>query len=131
MSYLDRLRADDQRKAFAGTPAPTKPTEPGFVSSAGSDSPIKTLSSCAAEGSGLPSLSTVQEAGRRVVLARLEGHPDITRAFVSRFEGDVLVITLAIRGVGTCELSIPPGRFKRDSLSDFDALARCLEGTAV
>jgi hypothetical protein len=70
----------------------------------------------------LPS-SPVQEAARREVLAQLETHPSIERAFVNRFEADgTLVVTLAIRGVGTGELKIPTERFSQGTLNDYGAL---------
>lgn len=76
----------------------------------------------------LPSLLPGQQVARQQVLARLEAHPAVKRAFMTRWEGDLLVVTLAIRGVGTGELAIA-----RDSLGrpqDFAALLECLEGHA-
>ena len=143
VKYLDRLR-DNEKKVFGGDTAPTKltertqapretltrPTKPGFVSFAGAAPSAKPPLNCEAIGVGVveyPPPSAVQEATRRDVLARLEAHPTVKRAFTTRFEGAVLVVTLALRGVGTCELSIPADRFSRDSLADFDSLLRCLE----
>ena len=143
MSYLDRLRAEDAKKVFAGTPSPTKPTkapnaanlkppkptEPGFVSSAGADPPLKTFAG-EVDDLELPPLAEVQEAARRDVLARLEADPESKRAFVTRFERDTLIVALAVRAIGTCELSIRPDRFNGTSLADFQTLARCLEDAA-
>jgi hypothetical protein len=68
-------------------------------------------------------LSPVQEAARREVLAQLEAHPAVQRAFVNRFEHDgTMIVTLAIRGVGTGELLIPAERFSQSSLDDYAAL---------
>jgi hypothetical protein len=44
-----------------------------------------------------------------------------------------MIITLAIRDVGTCELAIPSERFGRSDLGDYDGLVACVmkaEGTA-
>ena len=68
-------------------------------------------------------LSPTQEAARREVLAQLEAHPTVQRAFVNRFEHDgTMIVTLAIRGVGTGELLIPAERFSQSSLDDYAAL---------
>ncbi len=85
-----------------------------------------------AAGCDLPPLSATQEAARNEVLARLDAHPSVKRTFVTRFEGDVLIVTLAIRDVGTGELAIPADSLNRANLADFDALLSCLEqpGTA-
>ena len=69
------------------------------------------LVSTAAEPDDAP-LSAAQESARRQVLAQLEAHPSIKRAFVNRFNPDgTMVVTLAIRGIGTGELLIPADRF--------------------
>jgi hypothetical protein len=78
---------------------------------------------------GLPQLSPVEEAARQEVLRRLEIHPDVMRAFVCRFERDVLIVSLAVRGIGTCELSIPRDRFNQNSVAQLGALLRCLEAS--
>jgi hypothetical protein len=64
------------------------------------------------------------------VLARLEAHPPHKRAFVTRFDGDALIVTLAIRNVGTGELAIPRDRLKRGILGDLRALLGSLDGSA-
>lgn len=66
------------------------------------------------------------EAGLPPLPARLEADPSIERAFVSRWDCGAMVITLAVRGVGTCELLIPPERFNADSLDDYNRLAGCI-----
>jgi len=71
-----------------------------------------------------------REVTRQEVLARLEAHPSVKRAFTTRFEGDMLIVTLAVRGIGTCELAIPPERFSRDDLADFEDLATTPSGRA-
>jgi hypothetical protein len=71
-------------------------------------------------------LSAAQESARRDVLARLQTHPAINRTFVTRWESDTLIVTLGVRGIGTCELAIPGERFNRESLADYDALLTCL-----
>jgi hypothetical protein len=81
-----------------------------------------------AEGSKAATLSSAQAAARQEVLAQLEAHPTIKRAFVNRFDEDgTMVVTLAIRGVGTGELLIPADRFHQGSLDDFGALIDCVQ----
>jgi hypothetical protein len=72
-------------------------------------------------------LSPTQEAARQNVLNQLAANPTATRAFVTRFEGDVLVVTIAIRGIGTGEVLIPAERFNPNSLDDYAALIACFE----
>jgi hypothetical protein len=71
-------------------------------------------------------LSAAQESARRDVLARLQAHPAIKRAFVTRWESDALIVTLGVRGIGTCELAIPGARFNRGNLAAHEALLACL-----
>jgi len=74
-------------------------------------------------------LSPAQESARQQVLAQLEAHPTVKRAFVNRFEADgTMIVTLAIRGVGTGELKIPADRFNQDTLDDYGALLNTIEG---
>jgi len=73
-----------------------------------------------------PSFTPAQEAARQGVLARLAAHPDVTRAFETRFEGDTLIVALAVRGIGTCELAIPTERFSSANPDDYAALLACL-----
>lgn len=72
-------------------------------------------------------LSPAQEAARQQVLRELEANPSVRRAFCSRFSDGNLIITLAIRGVGTGELLIPAERFNQGSLDDYAALLDCLK----
>jgi hypothetical protein len=53
------------------------------------------------------------ERRRCDVLAMLEGNPRITRAFVTddQAEADHVIVTVGIRGVGTCELRISKERY--------------------
>jgi hypothetical protein len=80
--------------------------------------------------SDLVPLSATQERARQEVLARLEAHPAVRRALVTRFEAGNLIVTLAIRGIGTGELLIPADRFNQRSLTDYDALLKCLKTEA-
>jgi hypothetical protein len=78
-------------------------------------------------------LSPVQEAARRDVIDRLQAHPAVQRAFAIRIRGDVVIVTLGVRGVGTCELSIPLERCNPNNPADHAALIACLmnpEGSA-
>jgi hypothetical protein len=71
-------------------------------------------------------LSLAQETARREeVLARLRAHPTVKRAFVTRFENDLLIVTLGVRDVGRCELTILAERVR--SAQDYAALAKCLD----
>lgn len=62
------------------------------------------------------------------MLADLEANPSVMRTMRNRFEDRNLIVTLAIRDVGTCELLIPAERFDRSKLSDYAALLACLTG---
>jgi len=74
-------------------------------------------------------LSPIQEAARADVLSQLALHPVVERAFVNRFERDgTMIVTLAIRGVGTGELKIPANRFNQDTLDDYGALLNTIRG---
>jgi hypothetical protein len=77
-------------------------------------------------------LSPVQEAARQDVLTQLAANPNVKRAFETRFEDNMLIVTLGVRGIGTCELKIPGERFDPDSLDDYAALVACFdcEGSA-
>lgn len=117
--HLKSLNPPSAGSAGSQEVSPTKTSEPGFVRSvSAAPGPVGTWEA--------PALTPAQEAARLDVLARLEANPDIPRAFVNRWEGDVMILTLAVRGVGTCELSIPRERFGADSVADFDALAACI-----
>lgn len=77
------------------------------------------------------SLSPVQETARADVLLQLERNPSVQRAFVNRFERDgTLIVTLAIRGVGTGELKISAVRFNHASSDDYAAVLGCIGGVA-
>lgn len=124
MNYLDLLRQRDAKKENRGEGVPTKPTKPGFDGFVGGGPPP--VGNCEA-----PPLTPEQLVAREEVLARLEANPAIKRAFVSRWDGDVMIVTLAVRAVGTCELSIP--RERLSSLEDYPDLAACIpnaEGSA-
>jgi non-ribosomal peptide synthetase component F len=73
-----------------------------------------------------PSFTPAQEAARQDVLSRLAVHPDVMRAFNTRFEHESMIVALAVRGVGTCELAIPIERFNPANLDDYAALLACL-----
>jgi hypothetical protein len=78
------------------------------------------------------SLSPVQEAARADVLSQLERNPSVQRAFVNRFDPDgTMIVTLAVRGVGTGELKIPAARLNQASLNDYAALLGRIEGAAA
>ena len=120
MSYLDRLRSrNEAQEVFGHGTAPAKLTKPSSVGSAVADTQTKPSSE--------PALLTPQQVAARLeVLARLEAQPLVKRAFVTRFEGAALIVTLALRDIGTCELCIPQERFNPRGLADFAALAKLL-----
>jgi hypothetical protein len=126
MKYLERLRAHD-KKVFVGDTAPSKLTEPNPITEVATTELTKPSSVGFAGADPHVKLSTVSEAARRDVLAWLEKHPSAKRAFATRVEGDVLIVTLALRDVGTCELSVPLSRFNPERLTDWGALLSCLD----
>jgi hypothetical protein len=75
---------------------------------------------------GVAPLLTVQEAARQQVLAQLTANPAVQRAFVNRFDDGAMIVTLAVREIGTCELLIPAERFNAANLDDYAALLECL-----
>jgi hypothetical protein len=85
---------------------------------------VASLQASASDGAPL---SPPQEVARRYVLADLQANPSAKRALFSRGENGALIITLAIRDVGTCELLIPAERFDSSKLADYAALLECLE----
>jgi hypothetical protein len=72
-------------------------------------------------------LSRTQERARRRVLAQLDSNPTLSHAFVNRFEAGVLILTLAVRGTGTCELHIAADRFASENLDSYSALLSCFD----
>lgn len=128
MSVLDRIREKFKVPAQATSRTSGSPSA-GFAGSP--DRHLKSCSSLCTEfrracHHDAPPLSAASQAAQCDVLARLEADPTIRRAFVSRFEGDVMILTLAVRDVGMCELAIPAETFDRDSLADYQALAACV-----
>jgi hypothetical protein len=124
MNYLEELRREDKAREISSEAALSKLTKPSFGSFGGGDSgAVEIVDS---EAKARP-LTKAQAKARQALLARLEAEPDIKRAFVSRWEGDVLLVTLAVRGVGTCELLIPEARFNSNALADYSLLAACVK----
>lgn len=76
-------------------------------------------------------LTPAQEAARKEVLARLEAHPSLERAFVARWEADTLIVSIAIRGLGTGDLSIPRERIRQGDLAAYAELLDCLSSQGV
>ena len=72
----------------------------------------------------LAPVSQGQELRRQRVLAKLKAEPDKKRVaiFDPDADRDFVICTLAIRGVGTCELRIPRDRY--DPCLILDAMAR-------
>ncbi len=137
MSILDQVRAKFQipvsaaSKTSTGTPVCVQTSmvrncKTSETPSAGFEVPLHTRLNAENSISG-PFLSPEQETARADVLAQLEANPSVQRAFTTRFLDDgTLVVTLAIRGIGTCELKIPADRFNRNSLDDYAALINCI-----
>jgi hypothetical protein len=120
MSALDRVREKFKVPMSGASKASKSPS----AGSAGA-SPAHIHSS---EGDPIAGLTPIQESARRWVLGQLQGYPNIQRAFCNRFEDGALIVTLAIRDVGTCELLVPAESFDRSKLSDFTSLLECLTG---
>ncbi|HVZ36444.1 MAG TPA: hypothetical protein VG963_28640 [Polyangiaceae bacterium] len=59
-----------------------------------------------------PEPETPSDRARREVLERLRANPQITRAFTTRWEAGALIVTLAVRDVGVCDLAIPRERIR-------------------
>jgi hypothetical protein len=114
MSALDRVRAKFKMPVQAIAKTDKSPS----VGSVGSSH--RQIDYCDGQ------LTPVQESARREVLAQLTADPEVQRAFCNRFENGDLIVTLAVRDVGTCELLIPAERFNSGSLDDYAALLACL-----
>lgn len=85
-----------------------------------------------AEEATAAALSPTQESARQQVLAQLETHPTVKRALVNRFNEDgTMVVTLAIRSIGTGELLIPAERLNQTSLDDYAALLGIIGGAPM
>jgi|HubBroStandDraft_1064217.scaffolds.fasta_scaffold45655_2 hypothetical protein len=137
MSVLDRVRAKFS-PSMAETCKTSGTPSAGFAGSEDvrlnsldcSSAASARTSADVAQSQGRTALSPAQEAAMQEVLALLTANPAVRRTFVTRFEHDALVVTLAIRGVGTGELLIPAERFNPQALDDFAALLACMEGGA-
>jgi len=122
-----RIRAAAERRGFT----PEELAEELALAAADRAKALQWVEHDEAQTVPLSPLSPAQEAARREVLAQLETHPSVERGFVNRFDADgTLVVTLAIRGVGTGELLIPADRFYQGSLENYGALLACIEGAA-
>lgn len=103
MSWRERARAIIENGA---TPEPTKPTKPPFVSF-GSATPAPFLPII--EDDALPDPKA--EARWQRVLAMLDEQPGIRYALMTDTDAEAVILALAIRGVGTCEVLIPKAKF--------------------
>jgi hypothetical protein len=143
MSILDRVRekfqmpmsstcktSESPSAAFAGTEdRHLKSCEPPSAGSAGTADKQSNYSASinpAPDDTDVPPFSAVQEAARLEMLAKLAAHPTVERAFATRWEAGALIVTLAIRGIGTGELLIPADRMGRDDLKAYGQLLECL-----
>jgi len=138
MSALDRVRTKF-KVPTRGTSATSKSPSAGSAGSSPAHIEVETTPSAASAGAShtrihssesdtAAPLSPAQESARRRVLAELKAHPTVRRAFCNRFEDGILIVTLAIRSVGTCDLLIPAERFDSKP-EDFAALLECLAGS--
>jgi hypothetical protein len=94
----------EREKNIEGGEVPPKLTEPGSVGFVSAPPPSKNISSARTD------LGTEQR--RLEALKMLERHPGITRAFVTDTKADgTVTITLAIRGIGSGQLTVPAGQF--------------------
>jgi hypothetical protein len=139
MSILSRVR-EKFKTPVSGTSRTSKSPSAGSAGSSHRDSETRGTPSAGSAGL-LPKhsealeaevdvfLSAVQESARDDVLSQLALNPAVQRAFVNRFERDgTMIVTLAIRGVGTGELKIPADRFNQDTLDDYGALLKTISG---
>lgn len=137
MSILDRVREKFQTP-MSGTSKTSESPSAGFAGT--QDRHLKSCGTPSAGSAGAqgrcfdssrpaepPSLTLAQQDARSEVLARLSAHPAIERAFVTRWEAGNLIVTLAIRGVGTGELVISGDRIDRDDLQGYALLLGCLD----
>jgi hypothetical protein len=112
MSALDRVRAK-YKSAIRGTDRTDKSPS---VSSVGPQN-----EQIESNGSTLIALDPAVtrrameriERRRAALLARLEANPDTPRVWLTDDKGDreYVILAIAIRDVGTCELSIPRDRY--------------------
>lgn len=122
LDRLDRVAIATANPATTATSQAVSAVQPAAIAAR-----VARVAAVAVADRDLPELSAVQESMRLEVLSRLETHPEVVRAFVCRFESDVLIVSLAVCGIGTCELSIPRDRFNQHALTDFAAVLQCLE----
>lgn len=121
MSYLDRLKAEVSEKRLSSElTKPTKGPSVSFVSA-----PNRHIPEIEAAKDNADTLSDpAAEARRQRVLGMLRDNPGVRYAVVTDMEHDpnAVILTLAIRGVGTCELAIP--RAKYDGVLLLDLIER-------
>jgi hypothetical protein len=131
MNHLEALRQADAHKVFTGGGVPSKPAKPPTEQNSSPAKPAKPGSVGFEVTEPQPKtcdgLTSIQEASRREVLALLDSDPALQLAFVTRIEGEALIVSLGIRGLATGELSIPPDRFDRNGFCDLVALSSCIE----
>ena len=124
MTALDRVR-ERFKTAMSGTSKASKSPSAGFAGTR--DRHFKSCEPPSAGSAGSP-LPTDSEAAARhnEVLKRLEASPNIARAFGATPQEDgSYLVTVAVRGVATGELSVPAGRLSK--LEDLTALMQCME----
>jgi hypothetical protein len=118
MSALDRVRAK-YKSAIQETAKTDKSPSVSFVSP--QDEEIESSGSTLTVLDPMRTQRAMERIERRraALLARLKAHPDVPRVWLTDDKGDpdYVILALAIRDVGMCELSIP-----RESYDAFTVL---------
>ncbi|MBS0424651.1 MAG: hypothetical protein JSR71_09575 [Proteobacteria bacterium] len=108
MTLLEIIRRKKLATATVATPATDKPALVPSVAKVASVAVAKQKTNKAA----LPEDAKCEER-RQKVLKMLEERPEIQRAFLTDTESDRhnVILTLAIRNAGTCEMLIPKHKY--------------------
>lgn len=132
MSALTRLRAAGFKVMAQGDKVLISPRErltdelrawirehkPTLLAELGQSRDRPSLAATLATGD--PASDSDRDRAYREVLAVLERHPHVERAYTTRWEGNALIVSLAVRNVGMCELAIPRERIR--DMADYAAL---------
>jgi hypothetical protein len=140
MGYLDRLKIQNAPSEEPTKPTKpqndfqkcpdTVPTKPTKTSNSGFDGFVGTVTGPFQKKSE-PNPDSLPDPGverrRQTVLKMLRENPRVKRAWMARGDTDPVRVHLAVRGIGTCELSIAADRW--DEFKFLELLEK-QEGTA-